>query len=254
MIDNRFTFKSRIATESSSYTCKFTGQGGYLSAFSLTFMSNPNGTCFNGGLNAAGGTGTRELIVLDDCARTCEEITSCLGFYYRTDTMLCVLLNSLDSGVPTSLPSVSYTRYLPPCAGNTIRTTWQQLVPTVKTCTVCGSGFYTKSACTTFQDATCVPYSSCSSSQYQAVPRTATSDVICASLTTCLSNPLNGQQLQYQVAAPTATSNRVCQAITYCTSSQYQSQPPTATSNRILRTDFTVPGKSIPVLCPHHNE
>ncbi len=79
--------------------------------YTLTFSSSPNGLRFNGGVPGQAGL-TRELITLNDCARQCDSLTACLGFYYRTDISYCVLLNVLDNGVATNLASVSYSKVL----------------------------------------------------------------------------------------------------------------------------------------------
>ena len=90
----------------------------------------------------------------------------------------------------------------------------------------CSSSEYEYVTPTATSNRVCSALTTCSSSEYESTSPTATSDRVCSALTTCSSS-------QYQSTAPTATSNRVCSALTTCSSSQYQSTSPTATSNRV---------------------
>jgi hypothetical protein len=78
----------------------------------------------------------------------------------------------------------------------------------------------------------CLPYSTCTTSQYQFAPPTITSNRVCLPLTVCTVD-------QYQTTAPSVTSDRSCVSLRVCNASQYQTVAPTATSNRQC-ADLTV--------------
>eukprot|EP00039_Didymoeca_costata_P018197 m.332535 g.332535 ORF g.332535 m.332535 type:complete len:3185 (-) comp16959_c0_seq1:2670-12224(-) len=73
----------------------------------------------------------------------------------------------------------------------------------------------------------CLPYSQCSSSEYESVAPTASTNRQCASTRTCFNN-------EYEVTSPTATSNRECAPVTSCNAVDDLTEltPPTATSDR----------------------
>lgn len=57
------------------------------------------------------------------------------------------------------------------------------------------------------QEQICTPFTVCSSTKYESLPPTATSNRVCISITTCT----DGQQ---EMVAPTATSDRICSTAT----------------------------------------
>eukprot|EP00040_Diaphanoeca_grandis_P015153 m.77111 g.77111 ORF g.77111 m.77111 type:complete len:782 (-) comp24979_c0_seq1:273-2618(-) len=65
----------------------------------------------------------------------------------------------------------------------------------------------------------------CSSTEYVAVPASATEFHLCSALTVCTPT-------EFVVLAPTATTNRFCHAYTTCTTTEFQAANPTAISDR----------------------
>ncbi len=75
-------------------------------------------------------------------------------------------------------------------------------------------------------DRVCKDLKSCSSSEYQIIPPSESTDRVCTALTPC------DTATQYQLTAPTPLTDRVCRNVTRCLASEYESKTPTSTSNR----------------------
>ena len=120
-----------------------------------------------------------------------------------------------------------------------------------RVCSTCGSGKYESNS-------QCLPLTTCTTTEYEAAPATATSDRKCSALTVC-------QAGSRQTAAPTTTTDRQCAACsagtfstqtnatscsawTACTSNQTLTKAGTSTSDAVC-TDKPACGTAVDRAC-----
>ena len=138
---------------------------------------------------------------IDETANCCKPLTICTDKQYETKS------------APTDGTATSNRQ----CQDYTTSCTGDQYLDTS-----------TKSRTT---DATCTPWSTCTSDQYESKAPSGTSDRECTTLRKC-------SDTEFQTKAPTTTSDRKCSPLTKCTEMQYESKASTSTSDRIC-TPYT---------------
>jgi MYXO-CTERM domain-containing protein len=82
---------------------------------------------------------------------------------------------------------------------------------------------------------TCLPWTTCTSAQYESAPPSATRDRVCTALTVCDAE-------EYEAVPPSATRDRVCRACTVCEAGERS--PCTATADAVCESlsDAGMPG------------
>ncbi|MEC7900908.1 MAG: CARDB domain-containing protein, partial [Acidobacteriota bacterium] len=98
--------------------------------------------------------------------------------------------------------------------------------------TTCSGSEYESQPPTASSDRVCATISNCGAGEYESAAPTATSDRFCSACTTCSGN----EYVTLACSDGNGTNNRQCAPVTACSASEYQIATPTITSDRVCAT------------------